>query len=73
LGTNKQDPKRQQFSFDGVVPSILVFKDDGITVEKINNPTILQAELFCTSARLWYPPSYPDSLRKIKSIIHNQE
>jgi hypothetical protein len=72
-GVDKQDPKRQQFMFDDVVPFALIFGEDGVSVIRINTPTIHQMELYYTSRTLWFPPTYPDSLRSIKSIIHSKD
>jgi hypothetical protein len=72
-GTDKQDPKRQQFLFDDPVPFVLVVGDDGVSVARLDNVSISKVQLYYTSHTLWFPPAYADSLRSIKSIIHSND
>lgn len=66
---NKSNKNRQLFEFSDPVPFIFIL--DHETPIKVMRPTIDQVETFFISQMLMFPPSYPDSLRRIKSSIHS--
>ena len=70
LGVDRVDKSRQKFIFKGVVPNVVIAKDD-ISLEKLSNISIDEYEMHFLARRIWYEPSYPDSIRTIKSAIHS--
>jgi len=68
---DRGDVKRQKFIFvDVKVPSIVISNSD-VEVTTIKNPSLDDIETYFIARRLWLPPSYPDSVRNIKSAIHS--
>ena len=67
---DRADKKRQRFVFrEKEVQKILV--NDGSGYSEVNSPTIGEIEMYFLSRKLAYPPSYPDAIRSIKSVIHS--
>lgn len=66
---DKADAHHQRFSLSGVVDRIFVINDDDLC-EVISNPKLMDIELHYTSKTLLYPPEYPESIRRIKTLIH---
>ena len=71
---DKADPTRQRFIFtDESKPKrIFIVDNDGIMMT-MENPNLEDVEVKFLSKQLLYPPSYPDSLRRIKASIHSAE
>lgn len=70
LRIDKSDKRHQKFVFtEGSVRS--VWTDAGITHMKVSSPSIKDVETFYVAKKLVFPPSYPDTIRSIKSAIHS--
>ena len=67
---DKSNVKRQKFVFTGVIDKILVYADNGFYLI-MNEPKFEEVKSKYDSNRLFFPPSYPDAVRKIKSAIHS--
>jgi len=65
---DRDDPKRQQFFFSGLIPEVVVKKEEG--VECLKNVSLAQVELLFVGKRIFLPPDYPDSVRSMKLAIH---
>ena len=75
---DQSDRFRQKFHFIGIGSSGSnlireVYKLDGITVLRIENPDFDTIENLFTCGKLMFPPNYPESLRRIKTRIHSTE
>jgi len=67
---DKADKKHQKFVFaDNTVSEIWV--ESGNLHLRVVNPDIKAIENYFFSKKLVYPPSYPDTIRSIKSAIHS--
>jgi hypothetical protein len=67
---DRDDPRRQKFIFqETILPSIIVSSDD-ILVMPLHNAKLEDVETYFIGKRLWFPQSYPDCIRNIKSAIH---
>lgn len=67
---DKADRKHQKFVFeDNTVSEIWV--ESGNIHLRVVNPIIKEIENYFFSKKLIYPPSYPDTIRSIKSAIHS--
>ena len=71
-GVDKKDPKRQKFKFGTNFQSVIVNGEDDVLVRTVENPSLEDIQNFFIARTLWLPPSYPDSVRIIKSAIHSQ-
>ena len=68
---DRSDPKRQKFIFiPTTLPSMVISSNDVIVTTKLC-PTLDDVETYFVGRRLWLPPSYPDSVKSIKSAIHS--
>lgn len=67
---DKSDKRRQRFVFIGEIGKILVYADNGfyLIMEK---PVFADVKSKYEAKRLFFPPSYPDAVRSIKSAIHS--
>jgi len=67
---DKGDRKHQKFVFeDNTVSEIWV--ESGHIHLRVVTPAIKEIENYFFSKKLVYPPSYPDTIRSIKSAIHS--
>lgn len=69
-GVDRQDKARQKFRFEGVVPNVVIAEED-VNLVNLKDIPIEEFELHFLARRVWLPPSYPDSVRQIKSAIHS--
>jgi len=68
---DRGDVRRQKFVFhQAVLPSIII-SDDDVLVKTFCTATLDDLETYFISKRLWFPPSYADAIRGIKSAIHS--
>ena len=68
---DRKDEKRQKFIFSQtILPSIIISNND-VSVSTFLQATLEDLETHYLARRLWLPPSYPDSVRNIKSAIHS--
>ena len=68
---DRGDVKRQKFIFiNSNVPSIVISNND-TELTHLKLPSLDDIETYFIARRLWLPPSYPDSVRNIKSAIHS--
>lgn len=67
---DKTNKKRQTFVFVGKIQRILVYTDNGFYII-IEEPSFEEIKAKYEAKRLFFPPSYPDSVRSIKSSIHS--
>lgn len=71
LRVDKADRKHQKFVFeDNTVSEIWV--ESGNIHLRVVTPLINDIETYFFSKKLVYPPSYPDTIRSIKSAIHTE-
>ena len=68
-GIDKSNPSRQVFEFDGEVEQIFVFA--GNQILRIQTPTFEDIKTKYIGRNLVYPPEFVDSIRRIKSAIHD--
>jgi hypothetical protein len=69
VGIDRKDARKQKFRFSGEgIPEIYVV-DNGNMI-RIVSPTLEIVETKFVSQSLYFPPTYPDALRRIKSAIH---
>lgn len=70
IRTDKSDKKHQKFVFaEGSVLKVFIVSDR--VAIAINEPTIARVETYFISKELLFPPTYPDTIRNIKSMIHS--
>lgn len=67
---DKSDKRRQKFIFIGKVDKVLIYTDNGFYLI-IEEPSFAEIKSKYDSNRLFFPPAYPDAVRKIKSAIHS--
>jgi len=67
---DRTDPRRQKFIFEASPLSIVVSEDD-IRVTTIRNPSLEEFEKRFVMGTLYFPPGYPESLKKIKTMVHS--
>lgn len=65
---DRSDPRRQQFVFSGFAQAIYVL--DQNNVAKLINPSLDEIETKFIAGVLVFPPSYPHTLKDLKSAIH---
>ena len=65
---DRSNPRRQKFIFAEAPHEIYV--QDGNHQVRIEKPTLDDVKIKFDNRMLWYPTSYPDVLRSIKSNIH---
>ena len=70
---DKTDKKHQKFVFeDNTVSEIWVESGGKGSIHlRVVTPPIKDIENYFFSKKLVYPPSYPDTIRSIKSAIHS--
>ena len=66
---DRSDTRRQEFIF--AAPPEEIYIKSGIAVLRIENPSLEDVETKFIAKTLFFPPSYPDALRRIKSAIHS--
>jgi len=66
---DQTDQYRQKFYFSGVVEEI--YKLNGIVPLRIELPDFETIENLFTCGKLMFPPSYPESIRRIKNRIYS--
>jgi len=66
---DRSDVRRQEFIF--ATPPDEIYVKSGIVVLRIESPTFEDVETKFIAKTLFFPPSYPDALRRIKSAIHS--
>jgi len=72
LRVDSTNPKRQLFIFRNVqLPSIIISSDD-VVVMPLHNATVEDLDTYYISGRLWLPPSYSNSIKNTKSILHRE-
>ncbi len=70
VGVDRQDKARQKFRFEGMVPNTVIANED-VLLKTLKDIPIDEFETHYLARRVWLPPSYPDSVRQIKSAIHS--
>ena len=65
---DREDVRRQKFCFEDNAEYMWVL--DGPIVVRVESPSIDEIQIKFTAERLVFPPSYPASIRKIKSAIY---
>jgi hypothetical protein len=65
----RKDARRQKFIFSGS-PRRIYIEQTGLVLA-IENPTLEDIETRFIAKTLMFPPSYPDSIRRIKASIHS--
>lgn len=72
LKIDKSNTRHQMFEFSNSITEVYTLESSG-TVVKHPNPTMDFIETAYISRKLLFPPSYTDSLRRIKVSIHSSE
>jgi len=67
---DKTDIRRQRFCFRNDIPYVYVMNRSG-DIDFKESPDVRDVETWFISKTLIFPPSYPDSIRSIKSVIHS--
>jgi len=70
LEIDRSDLSRQKFCFGGKVEQIFVFAG-GNTVLRIEDPSLDVVKTKFIGRVIMFPPSFTDSLRRIKAAIHD--
>lgn len=70
VGVDRQDKARQKFRFEGVVPNTVIAEND-VNLQNLKDIPIEEFEVHYIAGRVWLPPSYPASVKQIKSAIHS--
>ena len=71
MRVDRSDQRRQKFVFrETMLPSIIISSDDVMVVPFLQ-ARLEDIETYFIGKRLWFPPSYPDCIRNIKSAIHS--
>lgn len=65
----RKTPRRQKFIFSGC-PNRIFIREGGM-VNTMENPSLEDIETMFIAEKLMFPPSYPDSIRRIKASIHS--
>jgi len=72
LSIDKANKKRQMFAFDDNIKHVFILGENDVPM-RIVKPTIETVETHFIARKLMFPPSYPDSIRRIKSSIHSDD
>lgn len=67
----KKEPRRQKFIFSGC-PNRVFVKEGGM-VKTLEAVSLDELETLFIGETLMLPPSYPDSVRRMKASIHSGE
>ena len=70
VSIDKSNLSRQVFEFGGEVEQIFVFAG-GNQILRIETPTFEEIKTKFIGRKLVYPPEFVDSIRRIKSAIHD--
>ena len=73
IKVDASNPNQQRFMFRDNNLLRIVVSDSDIILKTLDNVPIEDAVMYFTSARLWFPPSYAQCLRNIKSAIHTNK
>ncbi len=71
LEVDKSNPSRQRFKFGGDVEQIFIIEKDSKVLLRVERPTFDAIMTYYTGQKLAFPPSFVDSLRRIKALIHS--
>jgi hypothetical protein len=69
LEVDRSDRRRQKFKFGGQIAQIFILSDK--VVLRIENPSFDDILTYFVGEKLMFPPSFVDSVRRIKALIHN--
>ncbi len=67
---DSEDQKRKRFFFDDGVENVYIINEKGDVIKK-DYLTISEFERYYLLKRLLFPPSYPDAIRQIKTVIYS--
>ena len=67
---DRSDPRRQKFQFGGNIDQIFVLSTAKVVI-RIENPSFSDVKTKFAGRTLLFPPSYVDSVRRIKAVIHD--
>lgn len=67
------NPSQQRFLFKNLPIQRIVVSDEDVFLKTLDNVSIEDLVMYDLSSRLWHPPSYPTSIRKIKAVIHQNQ
>ena len=70
VGIDRTDRRRQKFEFAGQVPQVFILSSDKVIL-RIENPTFDEIMTYFVGEKLVFPPSFVDSLRRMKALIHH--
>ena len=70
IGVDRNEKQRQKFIFTGVVPNVVIAEED-VNLKNLKDVPIEAFEVHYIAGRVWLPPSYPASVKQIKSAIHS--
>lgn len=66
---DRSDQRRQKFIFE-VSPQSVVVSEDDIIVKTVMRPTLEEFERMFITGVLYFPPGYPECLKRIKTVVH---
>jgi hypothetical protein len=70
LNVDRSNPNRQKFEFGGSIEQIFVQSSNKVVL-RIENPDFDDVKNKYLDQSLLFPPNYADSVRRIKSVIHD--
>ena len=70
VNIDRSDPRRQRFQFGGEIKQIFIASTAKVVV-RIENPSFDDVKTKYAGRTLLFPPSYVDSVRRIKAVIHD--
>jgi hypothetical protein len=69
---DRANPSRQRFKFGGAIAQIFILEPDSKVLLRVENPSFDQIMTYYTGQKLVFPPSFVDSLRRMKALIHSK-
>lgn len=70
LEVDRSDRRRQKFKFGGQISQIFILDSDKVIL-RIENPSFDDILTYFVGEKLMFPPSFVDSVRRVKALIHN--
>jgi hypothetical protein len=70
IKVDRENPNRQRFEFGGSIEQIFVLGTDKVVL-RVENPEFDVIKNKYLEQTLLFPPTYADSVRRIKAVIHD--
>jgi len=72
LEVDRSNPNRQKFGFGGDISQVFIIEPDSKVILRVENPKFDDILTYYAGQKLVFPPSFVDSVRRIKALIHNK-